>query len=95
MTDKRTITPINAQDLAINFVRFLAQDDDRLTRFLQLTGIDLESVKTQLVARDAGFLASVIEYAMSDESLLLQYCAEVDAKPEVFARAQYALSGQG
>ncbi len=89
--NKRTISPDRAHEIALNFVRFLAQDESRLDRFLQLTGCDLGTLKAQLALQDSGFLGSVLDYAVSDESLLLQFAAEQDVPPEQVATAHIAL----
>ncbi len=48
---------------------FLATDPERLGRFLAITGIGPEAIRT--AAADPQFLAGVLDHVVSDEPLLL------------------------
>jgi hypothetical protein len=69
-----------AHDIGIQALAFLAADDDRLAKFLGLTGI----VPDDLVAgaRSAPMLLAILEHLSSDESLLLVFAAEAGLPPE-------------
>ena len=83
---------IPAQDpemLAINALTFLAEDPERLDRFLGMTGIDPSSLRE--AAQEPHFLGAVLAHLMSDEGLLLAFTAERQINPESIARARLRL----
>jgi Protein of unknown function (DUF3572) len=80
-----------AESLAIQALTYLAAEPERLGRFLALSGLGPEEVR--LAAKEPGFLAGVLEYLSSDESLLLGFAGHVRVDPAQIARAQAALSG--
>jgi Protein of unknown function (DUF3572) len=59
---------------AISFkaLAFLAGDNDRLGRFMALTGIEPRGIRA--LARERSFQAAVLEHLLADETLLLQFC---------------------
>ena len=80
-----------ASEIALIFIAFLASDEDRLERFCALSGMteaDLRSGLTEPVMQ--GFL---LDYALSDESLLLAFAADHGLKPEAVVRARQKLPG--
>lgn len=80
------------EDLAIAALGFLAEDPERLGRFLALTGVDPGSIR--LAAREPHFLASVLDHLITDEALLVAFAANNRIQPETVARAHTKLSGQ-
>jgi hypothetical protein len=86
----RKITPEAAQDLAVAILARLARDDERMSRFLALTGIDGGDIRA--AAQDPGFLAGVMDYVAGDETLLLDIAKELDTKPERLMEARWTLS---
>jgi hypothetical protein len=78
-----------AESLAIQALSFLAQDVERLGRFLALTGVDPREIRK--VARDPGFLAAVLEHVAADESLLLACADYVGRSPGELAAAKTVL----
>ncbi|MCZ8187689.1 MAG: DUF3572 domain-containing protein [Beijerinckiaceae bacterium] len=81
----------DAEALAIDALGFLAEDMERLGRFLALTGID--PARLREAAANPGFLASVLDYLGQDESLLLAFSADRQLRPEWIATAQRQLAG--
>jgi hypothetical protein len=81
----------SAQALAVSALGFIASEPDRLNRFLSLTGLGPENLRT--AAADAGFLGSVLDYVVGDEHLLVEFAADAGLKPEAVARAQAVLRG--
>lgn len=77
--------------LAIDALGFLAEDMERLGRFLALTGIDPANLRQ--AAGSPGFLASVLDYLGQDESLLLAFAADRNLRPEWIATARRTLVG--
>jgi hypothetical protein len=81
-----------AEALAIQALTFLADEVDRLGRFLAATGIGGEEIRR--AAREPAFLAGVLEYLLSDETLLLSFSTKASIDPADVARAHAALAGQ-
>jgi len=80
-----------AEALAIQALSFIAQDGERLGRFLSLTGIGPAEIRT--AAREPGFLAGVLEYLAGDEPLLTDFAKEMGHDPATVAAARLALGG--
>ncbi len=81
-----------AELLAIQALAFIAEDAERLARFLGLTGIPVEQIRD--AAREPGFLAGVLEHMLSDESLLIAFAVSTGIDPAGIASARRAL-GRG
>lgn len=71
--------------LAISALSFLAEEPERLSRFLDLTG--LSPITLRRAAADPRFLASVLDYLVADESLLLAFAANAQVAPETVVAA--------
>jgi hypothetical protein len=76
------------QSASVDSGRSLA-GSDRLNRFLGLTGLGPENLRT--AAADPAFLGSVLDYLVADEKLLVEFAADAGLKPEAVARAHEAL----
>jgi hypothetical protein len=74
-----------AEIIALNALTFLASDPDRFEAFLALSGLTVADVAAR--AGDRPFLSGVLEHLLSNESLLLAFCAEQGLKPEAPGRA--------
>jgi hypothetical protein len=79
-----------AAELAIAALIFLAGEQERLGRFLALTGLAPESLRT--AAHEPGFLLGVLDHVASDEALLLAFADESGIDPEDVVRARDTLS---
>jgi hypothetical protein len=80
-----------AESMAVQVLSWLAQDGERLARFLALTGIGPAEIRS--AAAEPGFLVGVLEYVASDEALLTDFAAEHGHKPQAVDAARYALGG--
>jgi hypothetical protein len=78
------------ETLAIQAVAYLLTDDDTRQGFLNATGLEEEAMRAGLENR--GFLAGVLEYLLSREDLLLDFCEQNDIPPELPARARQTLA---
>jgi len=78
-----------AEALAIRALAFLAGEPEELGRFLALTGIGPEVLRS--AAADPGFLAAVLEHFMENEPLLLVFAARENVRPTLIAAARYLL----
>lgn len=85
------ITLDDAEAIALRALGFLADDPQRLSRFLSLTGIDLGQLRTEAKTRE--FQAAMLEYMLGDESLLLTFCHDAGIEPVAVAPAHALLSG--
>src|SRR5271154_2595098 len=79
----------SARSLAVSALTFIAADPDRLSRFLGLTGLGPDNLRT--AAADPAFLGSVLDYLVADEALLVEFAAAAGRKPEAVARPHQAL----
>ena len=80
-----------AEALALCVLTFLVEEDDRVQRFLQLTGVD-PSALPGLASRPS-FLLAVLDHLAGDEELLLAFAREQRVNPERIALARRALGG--
>jgi hypothetical protein len=92
-TPTHRISRENAEDMAVAALGFLAADDERLSRFLALSGLD--PARLRETAAEPGFLPGVMAHLASDEALLLQFSAESGRRPEEIAAACAMLAGPG
>jgi uncharacterized protein DUF3572 len=79
----------SAQSLAVSALTFIAADPDRLNRFLGITGLGPDNLRT--AAADPAFLGSVLDYLVADEKLLVEFAADAGLKPEAVGGAHGAL----
>ena len=78
--------------MAVEALGFLAGDDERLERFVSLSGLNPGNLRA--AAAQPRFLAAVLEYLTTDESLLVVFAANSGRAPEEVARAHAALGGR-
>jgi len=79
-----------AESLALQaFVR-LAAEDDLLMRFSALTGILPNDMRE--AAHDPGFLVGVLDFYLSHEPDLLEWCEADNIDPESVAKARFTLA---
>jgi hypothetical protein len=80
-----------ATSLAILALSFIAGEPERLGRFLALTGIGPESIRT--AAREPDFLVGVLDHLASDEQLLRAFAEQNEFDPEQVMQARELLAG--
>jgi Protein of unknown function (DUF3572) len=81
----------NGESMAIFALTFLAQDADRIERFLSVTGLGPDTLRA--AAAGAGFHGSVLGYLAANEPLLVQFAAEEGLDPAEVVRALERLEG--
>ena len=81
------------RSLAVSGLAFIAADSDRLSRFLNLTGLGPHNLRT--AAADPAFLELGARLSRRRRALLLAFAADAGLKPEAVARAHAALRGPG
>jgi hypothetical protein len=84
------LTRALAEDMAVAALTFIAQDSERLGRFLALSGLEPGNLRD--AAAEPGFLVGVLDYLSSDEPLLLAFAANFQIDPTAIATAQRLLS---
>jgi hypothetical protein len=78
--------------LAIAALTFIAQEPERLGRFLALSGIGPESLRA--AAREPGFLLGVLDHLSGDETLLLAFSEDRGIDPTEVGQARALLAGE-
>jgi hypothetical protein len=91
LKSRQSATVDSARSLAVSALAFIAADSDRLNRFLNLTGLGPDNLRT--AAADPAFLGSVLDYLVGDEELMVDFAADAGLKPEAVARAHAVLCG--
>ena len=87
---QRKLDQQGAESVAIQALTYLAQDSERLGRFLAETGIDPSEIRE--AAGQPGFLLGVLEHFCADESYLLAYAANSRTSPETVDSARQCLA---
>ena len=85
------ITQPEAQMLAVSALAYIAADDAKLERFLGLTGLNPSNLRG--IAGRPEFLGAVLEHLLSDETLLLAFCASGPHDPLTVMQASRHFSG--
>jgi len=80
-----------AETLAAAALSFIAAEPERLAHFLAVTGLTPQSIRA--AAREADFLAGVLDHIADDERLLLAFASESGRNPNEVMRAREALAG--
>ncbi len=80
-----------AEVIALNALGFLAADPQRLQRFLDLSGLDLQAIRES--ASDKAFLGGILDHLLADQTLLLIFAEEHGLKPERVASLRRKLPG--
>ncbi|MET0429134.1 MAG: DUF3572 domain-containing protein [Microvirga sp.] len=86
----RRINIDEAQTIALAAFTALSSHGGRFARFMNISGLTPETIRN--AAGEPNFLAGVLDYVASDESLLLDLAREMDMKPERIMEARSALS---
>jgi hypothetical protein len=81
-----------AEAIALQGLAFLAEEPQRLQRFVMVTGLDPAELRAR--ADTPEFLAAVLEHLAGDESLLLVFTAGHGIAPEAIAPALALLQGR-
>ena len=79
-----------AETLAIEALQFIAGEPDAIARFLAASGLGPSTLRQ--AAADPLFLSGVLDFLLSDESLLVAFAARAEIPPERIAKARRALA---
>jgi hypothetical protein len=80
----------DAEGIAIQVLNFIVTDDDRIVQFLNVTGLQPETMRD--AAKSPDFLLGVLEYVSKDEGLLKAVEQELDIRPAAILVAIVHLS---
>lgn len=80
-----------AEMLAIQALSFIAEEPERLGRFLAVTGLEAQSLRD--AAREPNFLLGVLDHLAGDERLLTEFASQHELPPETVTRARDLLAG--
>jgi hypothetical protein len=81
----------DAKQMAIEALGWLASDDERLARFLAISGLGPQNLRQ--AAADPRFLAAILDYLASNEALLMDFAHDAGRDPQEVAKAHAALRG--
>jgi hypothetical protein len=81
----------DAAQMAIEALGWLAGDDERLARFLAISGLGPQNLRQ--AAADPRFLAAILDYLASNEALLMDFARDAAHSPQDVAKAHAALCG--
>jgi Protein of unknown function (DUF3572) len=90
MARRPEVTREGAEMLAIQALGFLAEEPERLGRFLAVTGLEAQSLRD--AAREPNFLLGVLDHLAGDEQLLTEFATQHELTPETVVRARDMLA---
>jgi Protein of unknown function (DUF3572) len=90
MPRRPEMTRDSAETVAIQALSFIAEEPERLDRFLALTGIGPDSLRD--ATREPNFLLGVLDHLAGDDRLLLEFATQKDIAPEVVTAARDLLA---
>lgn len=85
-------TTDEAEQTAISVLAWLATEPDLMARFLSLSGLSAEGLRT--ASRQPGFFAGVVGFLMNHEPTLIRFCEATGQAPEAVAAAYRALAAE-
>ncbi len=72
-------------DLDLKILTALATNPERLGRFIDLTGIQINTIREASLKPE--FWLAIYEYVAADEPLLLEISSEINETPEIIMQA--------
>jgi len=92
MTTNALPSPDEAAVTALRAMAWLARDEERFSRFCQLTGMDAASLRD--AAADSGAQVAVLDYLLADETLLLVFVSDEGLPPGAPRLPRMRLGGE-
>ena len=80
-----------AEAIALQALSYILNDQAHLSHFIATTGYDAESLET--LTDSSENLGGVLDYLLSNETLLLAFAVDSGLAPEAPSQARQALSG--
>ncbi len=81
---------LQPDEIAVAALGYLADDPERLERFMALTGVTPANLRA--MAAQKGFLAAVLDHVLQDETLLLAFAGHAGIRPESIGQARHRLA---
>lgn len=80
-----------AEAIALQALSHIVAESTLCSRFLELTGIVPDDLRARI--DDISVLGAVLDFLLSDEPSLMDFCAAADIAPQLPARARLVLMG--
>lgn len=91
MPKNQTNSAPDAEIIALQSLNFLASDPDRISRFMAITGLQPQDIRSR--AGEAPFLAGLLDYLRGDQGLLLTFAESAALDPAEIDAAYWKLTG--
>jgi len=72
---------VDAEGIAIEALGFVAGEQELLGRFLDVTGLRADEIRT--AAGQPGFLVGVLDFVLAHEPTLITFCQNSATEPEI------------
>ncbi len=80
-----------ARELAGKALIYIAQDPDRIGRFLAQSGVGPAEIRTR--TQDAAFLGGILDHLLSNEPMLIAFAEWADIEPSSVTASRRFLPG--
>lgn len=84
-----SMTSERAEEIAIKALTYLSNDPELMGRFLALSGLDPAGLKDVLT--EPSFLAALLDFLLTDDSLLLTFVSNFSLDPNDIVSAKAVL----
>jgi hypothetical protein len=85
------MTPDVAQTIALKALGFIANSEGALDRLMELSGLDRLTLRER--AAEPEILASLLDFLLADEGLLVDFCHDESLDPKDIHMARHLLGG--
>jgi hypothetical protein len=82
---------LESSDIILKLLVFLSQDEERMTRFLALSGIDPQDLRER--HGDPVFQGFLLDYLFQDDQTTSAFCDDVQISPEALMRVRRKMPG--
>jgi hypothetical protein len=90
MQRRSQVTP-DSSDIILKLLVFLSADEDQLTRFLALSGLLPQDLRTR--HGEPVFQGFLLDYLFQDDEATAAFCSELQVQPETLMRLRQKLPG--
>lgn len=80
-----------AEILGVNALGWLIDQEDHLLAFLSMSGAGIDDLRSRVA--DPEFLGAVMDFILTDDSLVVSFAESQKIKPEMVFEARQALPG--
>ena len=85
------MTPDGAQTIALKALAFVASSEGALDRLMELSGLDRLTLAERVGEPEV--LASLLDFLLADEGLLVDFCQDESVDPKDVHMARHLLGG--